>query len=221
MPIVWRQEMSVGNALIDDEHKQLICLINSIEIALKAENHLSMIIFIVEQLEEYTHTHFVAEEKLMLKLEYAGYMDHKLAHQKILDKIVALKNRLTIIAESESNYDVNELVVDHADTTTNLEPDVEQMPADDNPDDTAVGWIESSNSNAELTDSIEHTEPEASLESNDFSGDPDTLATDVAHPKDSISAIEADVATVLRSWIIDHVLTEDMKLKPIFQKHRL
>ena len=38
MPVVWRDEMSVGNDHIDRDHRYLLCLFNSIELALSHEN---------------------------------------------------------------------------------------------------------------------------------------------------------------------------------------
>ena len=58
MPIVWKEQMSVGNIVIDDAHKLLICLLNSVEIALQVENHGDMVRFLVNELHEYTRNHF-------------------------------------------------------------------------------------------------------------------------------------------------------------------
>jgi hemerythrin len=93
MPVVWQEKMSIGNKIIDDEHKYLICLINSVEIALKLEDHSKVMMMLFDQLEEYTSTHFRQEEMLQLKIEYPHYNEHKLEHNKILNKMKSLKER--------------------------------------------------------------------------------------------------------------------------------
>ena len=66
MPIVWEKQVSVDNTIIDDEEKSLICLLNSVEIALQVENHVDMIRFLVKELHQYTRNFFFQEEKTML-----------------------------------------------------------------------------------------------------------------------------------------------------------
>jgi hemerythrin len=41
MTIVWHEKMSVGNALIDADHRDLLSLINSVELALRTHEPLS------------------------------------------------------------------------------------------------------------------------------------------------------------------------------------
>ena len=39
MEFVWTKQLSIGNAVIDSDHKNLIALINGIERAIRAKNH--------------------------------------------------------------------------------------------------------------------------------------------------------------------------------------
>lgn len=101
MPIVWKDAMSVGNTIIDDEHKLLICLINSVEIALKTENHGDMVRFLVRELHLYTQNHFTQEEKIMMQYKYPDYADHKKKHQEILVQLEELQDRLDKTANDD------------------------------------------------------------------------------------------------------------------------
>ncbi len=42
MPIVWRNEMSIGNDLIDQDHKYLLCIFNSIELACRMKKKMNL-----------------------------------------------------------------------------------------------------------------------------------------------------------------------------------
>lgn len=94
MPIVWRDEMSVGNDHIDRDHRYLLCLFNSIELALSNEKRDELLPVFFEQLFEYTKIHFDREEKLQLKLEYSGYYEHKMQHQEIVESLKEINDEL-------------------------------------------------------------------------------------------------------------------------------
>lgn len=86
--------MSVGNTIIDDEHKLLICLLNSIEIALQVEDHGDMVRFLFKELHQHTRNHFSREEEIMIERKYPDYEDHKREHKSILDQISQLELKL-------------------------------------------------------------------------------------------------------------------------------
>lgn len=156
MPVLWQDAMSVGNKIIDDEHKYLICLINSVELALKLEDNEKVMKMLIEQLEEYTHSHFVQEEKIQLKIKYPAYVEHKQEHQRILSQIAELKSK---VFES-------------------LEKSVAaKAEADPTGSKTAFEGLEA------------------------------------PQPVKSQSAVEFEVVELLRSWILEHVLQTDMKMK--------
>ena len=94
MPIVWRDEMSVGNDHIDRDHRYLLCLFNLIELALSNEKRDEFLPVFFEQLFEYTKIHFNREEKTQLKLEYSGYYEHKMQHQEIVESLKEINDEL-------------------------------------------------------------------------------------------------------------------------------
>jgi hemerythrin len=91
MPILWRNEMSVGNDLIDQDHRYLLCLFNSIELILSDKGLQEHLPFYLDQLLDYTKFHFDREEKIQLKSGYSGYFEHKMKHQQILQGLEELK----------------------------------------------------------------------------------------------------------------------------------
>ncbi len=64
-PLEWTESFSVGNALMDEQHKELIALINMLDDA-------QMTGPVLDQLQHYGEEHFRDEEQLM---EEAGYTE--------------------------------------------------------------------------------------------------------------------------------------------------
>ncbi len=116
MPILWRNEMSVGNDLIDQDHRYLLCLFNSIELVLSDKGLLDQLPFYFDQLFEYTQFHFEREEKIQLKSGYAGYYEHKQKHQKIIQRLGEVNEELKS-GKADLKQDllalVREWIVDH------------------------------------------------------------------------------------------------------------
>lgn len=116
MAILWRKEMSVGNDLIDQDHRYLICLFNSIELILSEEGLHNELPFYFAQLLEYTRFHFGREEKIQLKSNYAGYLMHKERHQRIIERLNEVNQELQN-GKKEIRDDllalIREWIVDH------------------------------------------------------------------------------------------------------------
>ncbi|QFY88448.1 hemerythrin family protein [Magnetovirga frankeli] len=124
MPIIWRDQMRVGNDLIDQDHRYLVCLFNCLELSLGREDSRELLPSLFGQLLEYTQTHFDREERIQLKANYQHYMEHKLQHQNIiehLDEINRQLQRCLESAEGEVEFPINlevmalarEWVIDH------------------------------------------------------------------------------------------------------------
>jgi hemerythrin len=87
MPILWRKEMSVENDLIDQDHRYLLCLFNSIELILSDKGLRDQLPFYFDQLLEYSQFHFDREEKIQLKSNYPGHFEHKQKHRQIIQRL--------------------------------------------------------------------------------------------------------------------------------------
>ena len=105
MPIIWRPQMSVGNHALDHDHRYLICLINTIELSLRTPDNFDTLDVAMEQLIEYTRDHFDREERLQIKINFPGYIDHKLEHQQIMAELEGLRPRIKRFAEATASPD--------------------------------------------------------------------------------------------------------------------
>lgn len=85
--IEWREEMSVGHSVIDDDHKRLIAIINEFERA--AKNHASAQVLheTLLLLQDYTNEHFSREEAVQRACRYPYYAEHKREHDELLLKV--------------------------------------------------------------------------------------------------------------------------------------
>ena len=86
--LVWSSDLSVGLNSIDEQHKILISLINELHSAMKARRSRSELLNIIDELKNYTVTHFGFEEELFAKYGYPDTPAHIEQHRKFVDQVV-------------------------------------------------------------------------------------------------------------------------------------
>ncbi len=87
MPIMeWNSDLDVGVEAMNDEHKQILDLMNRIHDAATAGQTGAPVIRLVDDLARVTIDHFRDEEVYMEKVGYEGLKTHKLIHKDLLDK---------------------------------------------------------------------------------------------------------------------------------------
>lgn len=96
----WDSKYETNISEIDSQHKKLFRLINNIETVYdENKEHLSgkskILLEAVSELEDYTLSHFLIEERVMELNQYPELEAHKKQHDRFTDKILELKNRLT------------------------------------------------------------------------------------------------------------------------------
>ena len=93
--IQWESEIfSVGYPDMDDQHKIWISIINNLHGTLKGDDAVIESGEVLNAMLDYTQLHFSAEEALMLSVNYPGYKQHKLAHDRFIDKLNRLQDDL-------------------------------------------------------------------------------------------------------------------------------
>ena len=89
--INWDERYSVGFELIDEQHKQLVGMINELYSSFiegKAQETASSIL---EKMIQYTDYHFTTEHKFFEKYNYPETEEHKKIHKSFVDKAIELK----------------------------------------------------------------------------------------------------------------------------------
>ncbi|RZI42822.1 bacteriohemerythrin [Herbaspirillum sp. HC18] len=87
----WGDDMSVGSAMIDDDHRTLIGLVNELHTATSRGEGRDVVGGIIEALITYTRDHFQREEHHMTALRYSKLAEHKRQHKELLEKVLDMQ----------------------------------------------------------------------------------------------------------------------------------
>jgi hemerythrin len=86
--ILWKDEQhSVGNAEIDGQHKRVFDLLNRMYGTMQKSDGTANVLSILDELKDYSATHFRREEDLMQKRGFPKLSEHKVLHLRYEDKI--------------------------------------------------------------------------------------------------------------------------------------
>lgn len=83
----WEEKYSVNIAVIDDQHKKIVELLNTLSDAAAANELQKVIELIVEEVVAYSIYHFTTEELLMTTHHYPEYEEHKKEHDDFRAKV--------------------------------------------------------------------------------------------------------------------------------------
>lgn len=86
-PIEWTDEYRVGVAEIDDQHRQLVEIVNKFEEALQRGKGSRQVSGILNDLFGYTQEHFATEERLLAAAGYPQLKLHQSQHRQLLQKL--------------------------------------------------------------------------------------------------------------------------------------
>jgi hemerythrin-like metal-binding protein len=91
----WNDSLSVGVQQIDNEHKKLVSLVNTLNDSMKNGKSKDTLQKVFSELVDYTMTHFSNEELLMQKVNYSAFSGHKREHDDLAKKARVLKDDFT------------------------------------------------------------------------------------------------------------------------------
>lgn len=92
MGMSWEKELSVENAVIDSDHKNLMNMINSIERAIRSKD-CPAIIQAFKSIEDWLCVHFANEERIAQAISF-DFSKQKPAREYLLRELLHLKNEL-------------------------------------------------------------------------------------------------------------------------------
>lgn len=92
MAIVWTSELNTGIDVIDGQHRRIVDYINELENAAAQNNHLS-VGHVLDELVDYTLSHFAFEESLQEKAGYQHAKPHKVTHNIFALRIATFQDR--------------------------------------------------------------------------------------------------------------------------------
>lgn len=91
MAITWREDLAIGVEEIDSQHKTLFGKVDALFEACNSGKGKMEIGNTLEYLGDYVVEHFTAEEKLMKKGNYPGFLTHKGIHDKFVKEFKAIR----------------------------------------------------------------------------------------------------------------------------------
>lgn len=86
--IRWVDKLKTNVQRIDEEHKELIRIFAELNEAILSGHSRSVITDVFQGLLNYTRTHFVTEEKLMLHYRYSDFSIHKEDHDRFVAEVM-------------------------------------------------------------------------------------------------------------------------------------
>jgi hemerythrin-like metal-binding protein len=118
MGSAWKNQWSVGNAIIDAEHRNLLDMAYNIESLIRTES-LSTIAHELEQFEYWLCDHFENEEEIAVAIDF-DFSNNGLEHQNLLeefhrmkDELMSCGNTLPDIAAKRYSHFLDEWLVIH------------------------------------------------------------------------------------------------------------
>jgi hemerythrin len=89
----WNDFYGIGIKLIDEQHKQLFNLVNSLHQATKIEKGKELLDSKLKELLEYVFYHFNNEEEIMLRFCYPDFRTHRAEHDSLTKNLLELRSK--------------------------------------------------------------------------------------------------------------------------------
>ena len=94
--IAWNDEFTVGVKSIDDQHRHLFEVVNTLDEAIEKHRGQRVMDEVLRELVGYTQEHFAFEEKLMAEAGYPDLAAHQAKHRQIIQKIERFEYELNV-----------------------------------------------------------------------------------------------------------------------------
>lgn len=113
MTIPWNDNLSIGIALIDEQHQEIFARVNALLAASTGQAAQGKIGELFDFLDVYTRDHFTFEEEIQQRAGYPRHAEHKKMHDGFRNTLDVLKLRHAENPDPNSlRAEVNQFVVD-------------------------------------------------------------------------------------------------------------
>lgn len=88
--VAWDPKYETGIALIDEQHKELVSLTNALYHACLSGSETARAAFkeTMSRMVNYVRFHFATEQKLLERIRYPNYADHKKKHDDLVKSVL-------------------------------------------------------------------------------------------------------------------------------------
>jgi hemerythrin len=91
MSLQWSSDLEIGISVIDSQHQRIVDYINKVEEA-HLNNSPAEVLDVLEELVDYTVSHFAFEETLLEEAGYPFIKAHKKVHELFTRRVVEYQN---------------------------------------------------------------------------------------------------------------------------------
>lgn len=92
--VAWSDDYALQLPEIDEQHMHLFRLINDVWLTVANRADREKALGVISALENYTVTHFAAEEAFMREQQYSRYQEHRAEHERFVARIAFEKSRV-------------------------------------------------------------------------------------------------------------------------------
>lgn len=93
--IIWNKENETGIPIIDEQHRAIVTMINSLFYFMQENHAMDALIPTMHMISEYALIHFKTEEPLMQRAGYKDFDHHCELHRELIKKSAAVMLRST------------------------------------------------------------------------------------------------------------------------------
>ena len=102
--IVWKAEYELGIPIIDEQHRGVVTIINSLHYGTQSSNIKNILSPTIGMLHSYADIHFQTEEYFLKTINYPDAANHRLLHQEYTSKLAGIER------ESSADRDPHQLM---------------------------------------------------------------------------------------------------------------
>lgn len=95
-PLEWRPQLAIGHDKIDSDHQRLIALINRVQSLFTSQASMGELTLALNELHDYTQTHFAREEAIMKSIGYPELTQHAQAHEALVHRLDELTEKILL-----------------------------------------------------------------------------------------------------------------------------
>ncbi len=108
MSLLWRDTMAIGNELVDTDHRCIIGLLNTLELALLSVPDQAAAA--LEQLEVFAREHFRREERIQRAIEFPESSGHRESHLELEARVADIRGHIVVAMDDAQGEELARLV---------------------------------------------------------------------------------------------------------------
>lgn len=107
--LIWTDNLNTGIDVIDNQHKRIVSYINKLYGVLNSKAEKAVVKEVIDELLDYTVTHFTFEEGMLDDFNYAQLAEHKALHAQFTEQVRELRDSFD--SSENASIELNNLMV--------------------------------------------------------------------------------------------------------------